>query len=105
MSVDLKKLKKISQKDQDIVRGYIKQIQSSSSQKNDIGELILFVILAYYHVFEHFEKAGSCGVIYDSNRSVKHDGHSSTSAYGKLVIESIGKTTHKWVFKVNAMEI
>ena len=55
MSLDLKKLKQKKQQDQFIVFGYFRHICNTNNNHNCVPELIVYICLSYYYIFDVFD--------------------------------------------------
>eukprot|EP01084_Bolivina_argentea_P187040 322270_1 len=100
--VNFKQLKQISQRTQDIVFGYIREIQKDHSFQQ-APELIGFVCLAYYYLSEYFDTIGANAEIDEEKTTITntHKQYRYASAYGRIKILSTETGIHKWKFKIN----
>ena len=69
-------IKTIKQSVQDIIYGYIRNIEKINNDYNNIPELIVFLCLAFYHQFDVFEK-------YSRNYTISGDERNIITKSGK----------------------
>ena len=102
--LDLKKLKTIDQSKQDIIFGFIKQINTNKGNI-EVPELIIYIILSYYYEYEIFDKEFCSKTIsisgMNKNIITKTNGSCAwqTSVFGLKWIKSTTNNIYKWKIK------
>ena len=103
MAVNIRSLKKIGQRTQDTVFGYITKTEKDLSLQN-IPDLVGFVCLAYYYLWEYFYKFGAHADTDDERTTLTntHSQYKYATGYGAIRIKSIEPTVHSWKFRINS---
>ena len=107
MEFDLQKIKKLDDKTQYLVFGYIRLMESLFLNNNktnaaiNIPDLMIYTIMAFYaHLerFEHFEK-NSFDVTNDGTKIIKID-HAQRTLYGSTIMAYESKGIYEWRIKI-----